>query len=176
MLESLANKDLISGTELDTLLPQSHILDGEGSSFTRMCDLALSQNAMPIVFLDGDKEKEAKSFKKKHPDVPVVQLEKGQEFEDLVPAKTYLSEVSKLLSDKSINFDSYERWEKEKNLKEDMMFSKRVRWFIFDTLGKSAPKKHLAILAAIESTDAAELTSGPIVDLFEKMKALMSAI
>jgi len=178
LFEKLAQVNIIPKVELDVLLSQSHILDGEGSSFGRMCDLAISQNAQPILFLDGDKEKERKGFQKTHTDVPVVELSKGHEFEDLVPKASYLTAISELLGDDGtgIDLDSYEKWINAKEPKKDMMFSKRVNWYVFDTKERSAPKKHLIVLRAIELANAEDVSSGPILDLFEKMKTIAANI
>ena len=140
--------------------------------------MAISQNAQPILFLDGDKEKERKEFQKTHPEVPVVELPKGDEFEDLVPKASYLKAISELLGNDAIgiDLDSYEKWIEGKKPKTDMMFSKRVNWYVFDTKQRSAPKKHLTVLRAIELTKAEDVLSAPFLELFQKMKTVAASI
>lgn len=40
--------------DLESLLSHTHFLDGEGGSYEYMCRLAKSQNAIPVLFIDGD--------------------------------------------------------------------------------------------------------------------------
>jgi hypothetical protein len=99
MLKKLADAGVIEPGLLEVLLPQTHILDGEGSSFEYMVRLAKSQNAHPVLFLDGDKANEAQAVRTPHPDVAVIILDVGKEFEELVPRTVYIQAVAELLED-----------------------------------------------------------------------------
>ena len=86
--EEALRDGVIAPETLETLLSQAHILDGEGSSFEYMCRLAKSQNAKPVVFLDGDKQADIVKINEKHPEVPVILLSSGIEFEQIVPRRS----------------------------------------------------------------------------------------
>ena len=171
LLKKLSDNGVIAAETLDMLLSQSHILDGEGSSFEYMCRLAKSQNAKPVVFLDGDKQAEVQKVKDKHPEVPVIALATGAEFEDLVPKAKYIQAAAGVLGDDSgdISEASFFEWERTASLRPSVMFSKRVERWLRDAFDKPLYKP-LVMRRAIELTDILDVTTEPFEQLFEAMR------
>ena len=171
LLKKLADAGKIDPAALDLLLSQTHILDGEGSSFEYMCRLAKSQNARPIVLIDGDKSRDVSKVKEKHPEVPIIILNTSEEFENLVPRAKYIEAASILLEDQSgtITEANFEAWIQKSQLPSKMMFSKQIDRWLEDEHGRSLSKPGL-MAKAIELTDAADIDADKFLDLFGAMK------
>ena len=171
LLKKLSDKGVIDPGTLDTLLSQTHVLDGEGSSIEYMCRLAKSQNALPVVFLDGDKQADVQKVKDKHPEVPVIDLGNGVEFENLVPKAKYIQAVGEVLEDDTgdICEAKFIEWEKKSQLRPSLMFSKRVERWLSDEYDK-ALYKPLVMRKAIELTEVSEIQTKAIEELFAAMK------
>ena len=136
LLEMFENAALPGFEDVQLLLSQAHFLDGEGSSFEYMCRLALSQNASPVIFVDGDKLSEVEMIRGKHPDVPILHLEAGTEFEQIVPEEKYIQAVSISLNDHSqkITIEYFDLWRAEQS--KSRAFSKQIRRWIEDISDK----------------------------------------
>jgi hypothetical protein len=173
LLKKLADAGIIDGTKLSMLLPLTHILDGEGSSFRHMCHLAVSQNATPIVFLDGDKQSESHQFSKDNPEIRVVSLTEGLEVEDLISRDVYFRAISEILGGGSteINEQAFVAWEKVSKPKPSTMFSKRVERWLYETdlAGRRKLVKHVVLSKAIMLADASQIHADPLKRLFEAM-------
>lgn len=171
VLKKLSENDVIAAEKLDALLSQVHILDGEGSSFEYMCRLAKSQIAKPVVFLDGDKQVDVQKVNEKHPEVPVITLKSGAEFEDLIPKAKYIQAAAKILEDDTgdICEAAFLEWENKTALRPSIMFSKRVERWLRDEFDKPLYKP-LVMRMAIELTDVSEMQIEPFIRLFEVMR------
>ena len=170
ILNKLAESGLIDSETLNLVLSQSHFLDGEGASFEYMCRLAKSQNAKPVVFLDGDKLTDAQKVKDKHADVLVITLSSGTEFEDLVPKAKFIQAAAEVLRDETGKVDeaTFLAWEQQAKLRPTVMFSKRVERWLRDEFDLPLYKPQV-MRKAIELTDVAEIQSKPFEQLFEAM-------
>ena len=173
VLKKLSENGVIPAETLGTLLPQVHILDGEGSSFEYMCRLAKSQNARPVVFLDGDKQGDLGRINQKHPDVPVVSLPGGREFEQIVPRAKYIQAAADILNDASatISEAAFVEWEENASLRPSVMFSKRVERWLRDEFDKPLYKP-LVMRRAIEEADVADILTDPFKELVEALQKL----
>ncbi|MHB0960112.1 MAG: ATP-dependent nuclease [Pirellulaceae bacterium] len=171
MLRKLTDSGIIDSGVVESLLCQTHMLDGQGSSCEYMCRLAKSQNAAPVVFLDGDKSLDVQQFNEKHPDVPVIVLPRGKEFEDLVPKATYIQAAADVLEDKTGNMTeaAFLQWERAASLRPSVMFSKRVERWLRDEFDKPLPKP-LVMQKAIEMADVALIESKPFEQLIQAMQ------
>ena len=171
VLKKLSESGGIASDILNTLLSQAHILDGEGSSFEYMCRLAKSHNAQPVVFLDGDKQDDIVKIREKHPEVPVIALSSGIEFEEIVPRAKYIQAAAEVLEDKSGNLceSAFLEWENKASLRRSVMFSKRVERWLREEFEKPLYKP-LVMRRAIEMTDIAEILTESFLLLFEAMR------
>ncbi len=173
ILKHLAGAAIIDEETLDKLLPQTHFLDGEGTKYEFMCRLAKSQQAHPVLFLDGDKIGEVNEFREKHPDVPVVVLEEGQELEDLVPREKYVEAASELagVSSDQMSFSAFKEWERDNIKNRRLMFSKRVARWLEDEFSQNLSKPRLMI-KAIEITPPDQIDAQPFIELIDGMKTV----
>jgi len=135
-----------------------------------MCRLAKSQNAKPILFLDGDKYNEIEKVRIKHPEIPIVTLDKDTEFEEIIPMESYIQAAAEVLEDTSgnINLDNYLAWEKKANLRASIMFSKRVDRWLCDEHEKPLYKTRV-MLKAIELTEIDKIKTETFERLFKEM-------
>jgi hypothetical protein len=143
--------------DLDTILSHSHFLDGEGDKYEYMTRLAKSQNARPVVFVDGDKVKFLATFKEKHGDVSIVHLDPPTEFEEIVPPEKYISALREVLGDTSgtMIHSAFESW--RPGQRKQLAFSKMVERWIQDEYDDKPLCKWIVMKKAIEITDASEL-------------------
>lgn len=169
VLENLANSGVIKGDVLRPLLGMTHLVHGNGSEVERMCRIAKSQQAHPIVFLDGDNSKVASQVRGNHDDVPVIELEHKKEFEDIVDPQFYIRAAADLggahVDDPQKEFDA---WVKENPREAKGMISKRVAAWLESLVGK-APAKVDRMALAIRLADGAIVAPEPFVRLFEEM-------
>lgn len=160
--------------EVNNFLSLSHFLDGQGSSFEYLCRLSKSQGCKPIIFVDGDKLREIKKLKieEKHPEVPIIVLKDGTEFEDIVPHEIYFEalEESFALSDLYID---YQAWLEEKKLPTQMMFSKRVNNFMVDRFPQLAFDKSEIMRRAIAKANLDKIDLEEIRQLIMVSKTLL---
>ena len=126
------------------LLSLSHFLDGEGTSFEYMCRISKSQGCKPIVFADGDQIKRVKQSKIEeiHPEVPIIFLADGQEFEELIDQKIYFEALAEVAGE-DIQIEAFLAWSASTSLPSRMAFTKKVdRWLqdTFDGLSLDKPR------------------------------------
>lgn len=173
VLKKLSEAGVIASETLDVLLSQTHILDGEGASFEYMCRIAKSQKARPVIFLDGDKQADIAKIKGKHPEVPVISLPAGTEFEQIVPEATYIQAVAEVLEDDSgkICEAAFVNWASKALPRPSLMFSKRVERWLRDEFDKPLYKT-LVMRKAIELTAASEISTEHFVQLVKAMEQL----
>lgn len=120
--------------DLNILIGLIHFVSAGGSNFPKWVEMARSQGSKPIVFVDGDKIQETNKIKDKCPDVPVVYFPKGEEFENIVPKEIYFKALAKFIEPKEeVTEEAFDEW--QANLPKEMMFSKRVDKWIYETFG-----------------------------------------
>lgn len=171
VLQKLATDGVIPSDQLEVLLSQSHFLDGEGSSFEHMCRLAKSQNTKPVVFIDGDKPKDIEKVREMHPEIPVVSLPCGTEFEQVVPRAKYIEAVADVLKDNSGNLNEAEfvKYEAQSNWRPSLMFSKRIERWLSDAFDMPLYKPKV-MHRAIELTATSHMEIAAFKQLFEAMQ------
>jgi hypothetical protein len=177
LLQRLSSEDVAGFEDIDTLLDLTHLINGQGDNFPLLCRIAKSQGSTPILFVDGDKARrlEQKRFKQEHSEVPVVTLDKGTEFEDLVPAHYYFAAIGDWIGD---SFDEeeaqneFKEWESSNELPEQMLFSKRVtKWL---TVSRNIDlDKPLIMRKAIELAPVDEINLTPITMLLATIRKLV---
>lgn len=148
------HKENVDGFDaIPNLLSLTHILNGFGDSFEFWCRLSKSQGAKPIIFVDGDKIRRVNqaSISDRHPDVPILHLDEGKEFEELVESHRYFESLAQLNQNEGITLEAYKSWDENSGLHVKMMFSKRIeRWLqdefeIFDFDKAETMKKALEL-------------------------------
>ena len=177
LLAKLSREKAIGFEKAEQLLSQTHILGGMGDSFAFMCQLAKSQGAHPVVFLDGDKKRHLKKFglEKAHADVPVITLDDGKEFEELIPEEVYFQAVAKVLDESSdrVSSSTFRQWEQSTDLPKGMVFTKRVnRWL--GELSLPELNKAAVIRLAIELAKVQHVETRPLLELIEHLTRLLS--
>lgn len=170
VLEKLVNAGVIPRDQLENVLSMTHFLDGEGCSFEYMCRLAKSQNAKPIVFLDGDKATEIQKIHAKHPEIPVIDLPSKTEFEQIVPCRIYLQAVARLLEDTTGNVceEAFQSWEERAQPRQSVLFSKRVEQWLRDEFDIGI-RKPSAMREALINAEVTDVVTAPFVKLFDTM-------
>ena len=176
ILLKLAEAGIVDRSLLDVLLPQIHLLDGEGAKFEYMCRLAKSQRAQPVLFLDGDKSGELQKIREKHAEVPIILLPPGTEFEEVVPRSKYIDAAAELLDDNSgrICEAAFSAWEAGRKPRPTMMYSKRVERWLEDEFGRCLSKPRL-MEKAIEITSPSEIVAAPFSELVMAMSTISRA-
>jgi ABC-type transport system involved in cytochrome c biogenesis ATPase subunit len=159
----------------ENLLSQVHILDGIGDNYPFACELAKSQGAKPIIFLDGDKKRHLKQHRmeEKHPDVPIITLDEGEEFEQLVPEETYFQALAEEVGQPPDNISPsvFHSWEEKHSLPAKMVFTKRIdRWL--GELGLVLDKPQV-MKRAIELVETPGIKTGQLRGLMERVKQLL---
>ena len=142
-----------------------------------MCRLAKSQNGKPVVFLDGDKRADLKKVNESHPDVSVILLQDGTEFEEVLPRAKYIEAAAAVLEDanRTLCDSAFLEWEAAAELRPSIMFSKRVERCTSDEFDKPHYKP-LVMRKAIELTDVAEIKAEPFKQLLEAMKQVANTL
>jgi predicted ATP-dependent endonuclease of OLD family len=160
--------------DVNSFLSLSHFLDGQGSSFEYLCRLSKSQGCKPIIFVDGDKLREIKKLKieEKHPEVPIIVLKDGTEFEDIVPHEIYFEALEESIALSDLYID-YQAWLEEKKLPTQMMFSKRVNNFMVDRFPELTFDKSEIMRRAIAKADLDKIDLEKIRQLIMVSKTLL---
>lgn len=160
--------------DVDDILSQIHFLEGGGDQFPYFCRLAKSQNARPIIFLDGDKQRAAAAVHNDHPDVPIVLLPAHEELENAVPVEVYLGAVAKIheLDPTRVTAAAFNDWCTKRQLKQSMMFSKRVEFWLSDEFETNLNKPR-AMEEAIRNVPLDQLTVDPFRRLTEAIRNLL---
>jgi uncharacterized short protein YbdD (DUF466 family) len=170
LLEKLRVAGVSGCQDVIELLGQIHFLDGEGDNYSHMIRLSKSQNAKPILFLDGDKSVE--QVRKDHPDVPIVVLPPDKEFENLIPEDDYLDAVPKVYPDASnTNKESFHSYVGKCGFGAKLLLSKRVERWLEDICGIRSPKKHLIMERAIEGVAVEKIQTEKLVELITNIRA-----
>ena len=161
-----------------TLLGNIAIWDCEGDNFDRCCGIAKSQRLNPILWLDGDKRQklEARKHKTKHlQDVPIIELEPGKEFEDLLPRDAYFRALSQLAElPASASAGAFNEWELANcpaHSKE--MFTKRVSRWVETVEARADFNKVEVLRLAIEQCDAQDIVQAPFLELLLRVSRLL---
>lgn len=177
LLTKLCSAGVEGFHDIEVLLAQVHFLDGMGDKFGFICDLAKSQGAKPIIFLDGDKQRHLKQHRldEKHPDVPVVTLKDGEEFEQLVPENVYFDALAKTVEgmDDSITRDRYAEWVNTHSVPPRLAYTKRInRWL--EDIGYDGLNKPRVMRKAIEMVEVNEIDTKPLKELIGHIRGLLN--
>ena len=167
----------VDADSLDRLLALTHLLDGQGDSYPRLCKLAKSQGTHPIVFLDGDKKPDKKLAEE---EIPVICLPDRTELEELVPPAIFIKAAVELAGGDADHLDeeAFKLWDGEQQAawtadpkKGDwskVMFSKRVdRWLVES--GCRSLDKPRTMHRAIEETPPEKIEAAKLRELAAKM-------
>lgn len=154
---------------IDELFSLTHIIDGQGNNFELWCRLAESQGAKTVIYIDGDEDKLQRiakpEFRNQYPDVPVIHLPKGQEFEEIVPEGIYFTALREILGDDSITSENWQQWV-EKNEKQSFKFSKRIEIWLRATTSYAYNKPE-TMQKAIEIANLDEIDLSSIRELIK---------
>lgn len=163
-------------SEVGTLLPQVHFLDGCGDSFDQLCKVAISQGTRPVVYLDGDKAgSRLNKLRTRFPDVPIVLLEGRSEFEEIVSSEAYFEALIAVMrefderAEAELRKDKFEEWSAGQSLPPQMAFSKRVDRWVEDVLGISVEKPRV-MKQALLNVPIAEVRTESLLELVNQIR------
>ena len=166
-LNGLLRKLLYSGdqeySDLEHQVGLLHFVVAGGSgNVSTCCKVVMSHGCKPIVLLDGDRKNMTNKVRRECPTVPIVQLEVGKEFEDIVQRFVYFKALSEFLKPKDkVSDTAFEKWCSASELPNRMMFSKRVEKWIeseFDSgLDKPQVMERAIELANLEDIDLSKI-------------------
>jgi predicted ATPase len=176
LLRKLADSKTKPFDEQAEVLNQVAFLDGMGDRFPFVVRLVKSQGAKPVIFLDGDKARHPKNttLDAKDSDVPIVTLDVGKEFEQLVPEDVYIAAVAEHFdADPTIvSAAAFKEWERTAKLNPKMMFRKRVnRWL--ESLDLPDLQNAAIMRIAIEKADPATIDTRPLTELLDHINRLL---
>lgn len=158
----------------DQVMACCTILDGEGDNFERVAQVVKRVGSRPIIFVDGDKARriEQSSFRQHLPEVPVVVLGAGQEFEDLVHPTDYVAAIAEHLSKPEITEDAFKAWVEANPQPAQMMFSKRVgRWL--ESEFHTSLDKPTTMRLAIARSHPDDIVAAPLLALVDRVRDLL---
>ena len=174
LLRKLDEENASGFDGLAKLLESSHFVCGAGDSISYYCKLSADQNAHPVVFLDGDKNRMANKIREERPGVPVIVLPEGTEFENIVPQSRYISALAECLQQHTdaarIKNDAFDEWISHSKLPAQMMFSKKIDRWVESVTGGSY-NKHAVMEVAIRQTPADEIEADSLRELAQIIRA-----
>lgn len=157
------------------LLSQTHLMDGNGDTFKKMCRLAASQGAKPVIFLDGDKEKAAREVRGDFPDVPTILLPPGTEFEQIVPEEVYFAALREELGEEGITSDKFHLWI-QANPQGVTVFTKQVNHWLFKEYGSSLERKAEVMRRAVELVPAERIQTKELLNLLKAVEQRLQEV
>lgn len=156
---------------LSEILPVLFILDGQGDSFSRWCSLIQQQGSEPIVFVDGDKQKriEQERASGRLNGVPIVSLDNGKEFEELVSTEDYFEALKQETGCQEIRLEDYLEWIRQKGLPSRMMFSKKVDYWLQEEFPDIYYDKPSVMRVAVQNCELLDIDLKPLYSLVEEI-------
>lgn len=156
---------------VEQILDSVLFVSGEGNNIPKYCRIALAQNANPIVLVDSDKKSICDKVHAISEDVPVIVLNDGEEFENLIPLNRYIQALDDLAPENRGRFtlEEYEAWSEDTDLPDQMMISKRVSAWAREALG-STPSKHELMDRAIELSEPDEISVTSLLKLVASIR------
>lgn len=123
-----------------------------------------------IIFADGDKEKEIRKLdiKGRHPDVAIILLDEGSEFEQIVPREIYFQALTEITGENTL-LEAFDEWQRRTSLPEKQMFSKRVDRWMREVFGHSYSKPEV-MLKAVETANVSVIQARPFEKLIRAMR------
>ena len=115
------------------------------------------------------------ALRKDYPEVPVIRLDNGSEFEELVPKSVYFDSLREIMAEFSENAqeelqqEKYTKWEEAASLPEQMAFSKRVNRFVQDKLHLSVEKPRV-MKHALQNVPLEQVTKEPLLKLLAEIR------
>lgn len=167
--QKLESANIAGFEKASIILSQTHLMDGGGDTFKKMCRLAITQGAKPVIFLDGDKEKAAREIANDFPDVLVVALPTGTEFEEIVPVDVYLAALRNEEEDERITLDNYTEW-LEANPENRKAFTKKIDHWLFSQYEISIGRKQEVMRRAVEMVPAEQIQSEYLLRLLHAVE------
>ena len=168
--------------ELEILYGQIHIVSADGySEIHKWVKLAKSQGSQPIAFLDGDHyRKVLAKLEETHSEVPVIHMDDGKDFEEIVSKRAYFTAVADIVGTtegiSAEEFDHwYIKWLKEPSSHEIGMFSNRVKKWTETVFGRSLSKPKV-MLRAIEIAEPDEIDLEKIGELTRAIRMLANRL
>ena len=185
LLERLEKGNVEGFAGASAILARAHFFDGEGDSFEFAARFAESQGCRVIVFLDGDKRqrKGLTKLEREHPEVPIIRLPQGRDFESLVAAEDYFKAILQEAREseppvdantlESLTMNKFEQWlgDQPPRVKE-AVFGKRVQAWL-ESLGRPLSKYAIMQRAAAQC-DLMKVRTQELANVVAGMKKLLS--
>jgi predicted ATP-dependent endonuclease of OLD family len=170
LLKRLQESRITNFAKSEHLLSMTHFFNGEGSAYEYFCRLAKSQGNKVIIFADGDKKEEIKrlDLKNKHPDVAIILLDEGKEFEQIVPLPVYFLALARITKENALP-EVFAEWQTQTALPERMMFSKRVDRWMKEVYGHSYSKPEVMRMA-VEMASISDINLKPFEKLIQAIR------
>ncbi|NNM84477.1 MAG: AAA family ATPase [Phycisphaerales bacterium] len=140
LLRRLEEGDTEGFKGVKEVLKGAHLFDGEGDSLDFSARFAESNGCRVVVLLDGDKHqrKGLSRLQSDHPEIPVIRLQKGSDFESLIARDDYFKAVASELAESEppdINAESkalqiaFEQWLSQQECRsvKEAVFGKQVQ-------------------------------------------------
>lgn len=165
-------------------LSQAHFLDGCGDSFERLCKMAKSQGAKPIVFLDSDKRgSRTNKLVKDHAEIPLIFIDdqEQKEFEQIIPEDDFFNALYQVLSEYEdfeqgkMTAQAFHEWNDQSELHERMMFTKRVGRWLQDKFDGISYEKPLVMKKALQSVKLEKIKTKPLKELLREIRKLLKS-
>ena len=170
----LAERGIPGFQDVNALLEECHLLDGNGGQFKQMCKLATSQCGVVLGLVDGDKagdraKKEAESL-----GVQVVRLPRGLDIEGIFPELDYLNAVMEWLaaSDSSVaekaTYAEYQKYLAQHPELKNAPLAGRVCSWVQATMERHVSKPEVFRLA-LRNAKIEDAVGSRVVDTMKKL-------
>lgn len=161
IIKKLAEAGIEDFVDAPQILEQyCFILCATGDNYPYWVTIVKSQGSTPILFLDGDKAKQVKTadVKAKLGDCPIVLLDEGEEFENLIPTHIYFEALKEQLKREDISLSAFESWKQSSTNKNipRYMFSKQVEKWVDELDSDLHINKPNVFFEAIQKADASK--------------------
>lgn len=175
LLKKFGQESVEGFDKVSLILSNCHFIDGQGDSFEYWCRLAKSQGSKPIIFVDGDKIRRVRQEKleEKHPDVPVIVLDEGSEFEEIVDRDVYFQALA-LVIKKEVSAEAFEQWIRNNNVPEQMMFSKKIDRWLQDTTPEVIYSKVEVMREAVKIAALDTIKKEPLLKIVHAISNLLA--
>jgi hypothetical protein len=136
-------------------LPDVRFVDGTGRIIDCVCKLATTPETKSVVFVDGDKSRQV-GLADNHPDVPVIHLPNGVEFEQIVSELVYFAAVAEChnIPPEELTVQRFETWKKNSAIPnlDRWAFTKQVDSWLMEEHGCSLERPRI-MLQAVKSVE-----------------------
>lgn len=174
LLKKLSDSGIAGFEDAAAIWSQSYLLDGSGDSIEYFCHITQQQGSKPLILFDGEKKEQyLNKIRKKCPDVPIVLLDKGEEFEQLVPKSHYFGALAEYLGHfvETNNIqESFDKWESGAETPSQLAFTKRIERWMDEAFPDIPYRKPDVMRIASETVSPSDIKNGRLGELLISAK------